>query len=373
MVLLARSEASKDVEILVLRHQLAVLNRHTRRAPTSWADRALIAALARRLPRRRRVGLLVTPATILRWHRRLATRRWTTSHSRPGRSSIPPGLHALAVRLATENPSWGYRRIHGELAGLGHQIGALHRLEDPDGRWSRPRIVQLPVPRPRQPVPDHVAGRHRIGAVPEYDANAAAEANRWIDPTRASIFPASSPPMPNSLSQRRAGLADRNGDLLAGRGDALIEPAHLADQVNGQPAPSRTQDITRPDGAQHRRRRIGAPACAPSPGRHGARSTPATPTPSRRTGPTPTRSQSTPRRPPTPRQPRRSCDHDRSTTPGPGRPASAAGGELHQRGRVRHPAIDRDPAQPPPRDRISHLTAQGFLAQAVAELAEHQP
>jgi putative transposase len=133
MVLLARSEASKDVEILVLRHQLAVLNRHTRRAQTSWADRALIAALARWLPRRRRVGLLVTPATILRWHRRLVTRRWTTSHSRPGRPSIPPGLHALAVRLATENPSWGYRRIHGELAGLGYQI--LGVTAHPTGTW----------------------------------------------------------------------------------------------------------------------------------------------------------------------------------------------------------------------------------------------
>jgi transposase InsO family protein len=90
----------------------------------SWPDRALIAALARRLPARRRIGLLVTPATIMRWHRRLVTRRWSTIHRKPGRPPVAAGLRALAVRLATENPTWGYRRIHGELAGLGYRIGA---------------------------------------------------------------------------------------------------------------------------------------------------------------------------------------------------------------------------------------------------------
>jgi hypothetical protein len=124
MVLLARSDAAKDVEILVLRHQLAVLNRRTSRPRMNWADRAFIAVFVRRLPRHRRSGLLVAPATILHWHRRLAARHWTTSHRQPGRPPIPAGLRALAVRLATENPTWGYRRVHGELAGLGYQIGA---------------------------------------------------------------------------------------------------------------------------------------------------------------------------------------------------------------------------------------------------------
>jgi putative transposase len=90
----------------------------------SWTDRAVIAGLARLLPARRRLGLLVTPSTILRWHRQLIARRWTTPHTRPGRPAIPAGVRALVVRLATENPTWGYRRIHGELAGLGYQIGA---------------------------------------------------------------------------------------------------------------------------------------------------------------------------------------------------------------------------------------------------------
>ena len=84
----------------------------------------MLAALVRLLPARRRRGFLVTPATILRWHRHLVRRRWTTPHIRPGRPAIPAGVRALIVRLASENPTWGYRRVHGELAGLGYQIGA---------------------------------------------------------------------------------------------------------------------------------------------------------------------------------------------------------------------------------------------------------
>jgi putative transposase len=124
IVLHTRSDTTKDIEILVLRHQLAVLQRRTPRPQMTWTDRALIAALTRLLPVRRRLGLLVTPATILRWHRQLITRRWTTQPVRAGRPAIAAGLRALIVCLATENPTWGYRRIHGELASLGYQIGA---------------------------------------------------------------------------------------------------------------------------------------------------------------------------------------------------------------------------------------------------------
>jgi len=110
LALLARSDAAKDAEILLLRHQLAVLQRQVGRPRLTWPDRAVIAALALRLQPARRLGMLVTPRTILGWHRRLATRRWTTTATRPpGRPSTPPGLRALVKRLASENPDWGYR------------------------------------------------------------------------------------------------------------------------------------------------------------------------------------------------------------------------------------------------------------------------
>jgi hypothetical protein len=126
----------KEIEILVLRHQLAVLQRRSPRPRIGWPDRALIAGLTRLLPTRRRIGLLVTPATILRWHSLLVSRHWTTQPARSGRPSIPAGLRALAVRLATENPTWGYRRIHGELTGLGYQIGASTIWKILQGSWS---------------------------------------------------------------------------------------------------------------------------------------------------------------------------------------------------------------------------------------------
>jgi hypothetical protein len=109
MVLHVRSDTANEIEILVLRHQLAVLQRRTPRPQINWSDRAVIAALARLLPARRRRGFLVTPSTILRWHRQLVGRRWTTPPVRTGRPVIPAGVRAVIVRLATENPTWGYR------------------------------------------------------------------------------------------------------------------------------------------------------------------------------------------------------------------------------------------------------------------------
>ena len=110
MVLHTRSDAAKEIEILVLRHQLAVLQRRRPRPRINWTDRAVIAALARLLPARRRCGLLVTPSTILRWHRHLLRRHWTTPHTRPGRPAIPAGVRALILRLACGCPERCSRR-----------------------------------------------------------------------------------------------------------------------------------------------------------------------------------------------------------------------------------------------------------------------
>ncbi len=126
MMVLARREVSKDAELLVLRHENTVLRRQIGRVRYQPADRLWLSALSRLIPRRRWGEVFaVTPATLLTWHRRLVTRKWDyTNRRRPGRPSTAAAIRKLVIRIATDNPSWGHRRVQGELVKLGHPIAA---------------------------------------------------------------------------------------------------------------------------------------------------------------------------------------------------------------------------------------------------------
>ena len=136
-----RAEFAKDVELVLLRHQLSVLARQHQRPRLRPADRAFVAALAQLLPHRRRHGLVVTPATLLRWHRELVRRKWTYPQRKGGRPATGRALRELVLRLARENPGWGYQRIAGELIKLGFRISpsTVRRLLASAGLEPAPR------------------------------------------------------------------------------------------------------------------------------------------------------------------------------------------------------------------------------------------
>jgi len=187
-----REKTWKTAEILILRHQLAILQRRQPRRPKlNWADRALFAALLSVIPkaRRHRLRLLVTPVTILRWHGDIIRRRWAarSAHGRSGRPATRRNIQALIRRLARENPEWAYRRIHGELAGL-----ESRSPRPPSGRSSRPAVWAAHAPPPTavavaSPTPcgapiaaeADVTGK-RTGEVPGGGSRQADCGTRWL-------------------------------------------------------------------------------------------------------------------------------------------------------------------------------------------------
>jgi putative transposase len=140
LILLARSDAVNDVEILVLRHEVAVLRRQAGRPRPDWGDRAVLAALARLLPGRLRLRRLVTPGTLLAWHRRLVSRNGPNRTRRDGRGSR---MRCAPRGAGAAEPRWGYRRIQRELLGLGHRVGdgTIRRIPAAAGLGAAPRRV----------------------------------------------------------------------------------------------------------------------------------------------------------------------------------------------------------------------------------------
>jgi len=148
---LARRDVSNDAELLVLRHENTVLRRHVKKVCYQPEDRLWFTALSGLVPRRRWAEVFgVSPSTLLAWHRKLVAGKYTTTPHRPGRQPTCEPIRTLVIRMATDNPLWGHRRVQGELARLGHQIaastvwGILHDAGiDPAPRRSGPTWRQF--------------------------------------------------------------------------------------------------------------------------------------------------------------------------------------------------------------------------------------
>jgi hypothetical protein len=213
LALLARSDATKDLELLVLRHQLAVLRRQVPRPKLEPADRALLAAISRVLPAARWSCFFVKPGTLLRWHRRMIAGAWTYPHRGSGRPPLDGGVQQLIVRLARENPRWAYQRIKGELLHLG--------LRSRQPRSARPCAVTDSIDgsaghyRPSSDVPDRARGPAASSLAPQRPvANNGIECDHgmlksWLRPMRRA-------PRVHRVLDRLAALMQASRDTGAG-------------------------------------------------------------------------------------------------------------------------------------------------------------
>src|SRR4029453_16688544 len=217
LVLLARRSATNNVELLVLRHEVAVLRRQVVRPRLDWADRAVLAGLARLLPRPSWNRLFLRPETLLRWHQGLVRRRWSYPHRR-GRPGVALEIRDLVLRLARENPTWGYRRIHGELCRLGYRnrIGASTGVDHPQARpaltplQKRSAMTWRQFLRARPPVCWRWTSYHGHG-VPAAAVRAVRDGDR--DP--------SGPRAGGDLASGGEWVAQQARNLLMERGDQL--------------------------------------------------------------------------------------------------------------------------------------------------------
>jgi putative transposase len=146
LVLLGRGDRAKEIEILALRHQVAVLRRQVNRPDLGDGDRVLLAALSRLLPRPSWSIFFVTPATLLRWHRGLVARRWTYPQKRPGRPSARSDVRGVVLRLARENPTWGTQRISGELRSGSSTAGSADLSRTRCNRMTAASRMTAPAP-----------------------------------------------------------------------------------------------------------------------------------------------------------------------------------------------------------------------------------
>jgi hypothetical protein len=248
LVLFGRDERAKEIEILVLRHELQVLRRQVACPRLQAADRVLLAALSQVLPRVRQRSFLVQPTTLLRWHRDLVRRRWTYAGRPRGRPRVAARTRQLILRLAAENPSWGYKRIHGEPAGNLRRRPVLPQPRGDDPAQSRQagQFAALRSPRTLPGAPVGLGSAVAVSALMAVELacdRRGRSAQTGGNPSRR--LPSSNAArdlLPLPKRQRQAGSAPLGGSHASaqpdratnGAGCPLERPADLADRVGAE-------------------------------------------------------------------------------------------------------------------------------------------